>query len=66
MRERTGSIHVRGKGNKEQTVPTPKELRRKLMEYLSERTDSNPALFVSNRGAAHQRPEHPGHLEPTE
>jgi site-specific recombinase XerD len=50
VRERMGSIQVRGKGNKERTVPAPKELRRKLVEYLSERTDGNPALFVSNRG----------------
>lgn len=50
VRERSGVLRVRGKGNKERTVPVPKELRRKLMEYLGERTDDPPALFVSNRG----------------
>jgi integrase len=50
VRERSGVLRARGKGNKERTVPVPKELRRKLMEYLGERTDDHPALFVSNRG----------------
>lgn len=49
IRERTGTISVRGKGNKARTVPAPKELRRKLAEYLSERTDDYAALFISNR-----------------
>ncbi|MGX1266797.1 site-specific recombinase XerD [Rossellomorea marisflavi] len=51
LRERTGSITTKGKGNKERTIPAPKELRRKLTEYLGEREDHNPALFVSNRGS---------------
>lgn len=49
IRERTGTIQVRGKGNKARTVPVPKELRRKLAEYLNERTDGHSALFISNR-----------------
>lgn len=51
LRERTGSITTKGKGNKERTIPAPKELRRKLTEYLGEREDQNPALFISNRGS---------------
>ncbi|MFS0593197.1 tyrosine-type recombinase/integrase [Cytobacillus horneckiae] len=49
IRERTGTIQVIGKGNKSRTVPAPKELRRKLTEYLSEREDNSPVLFISNR-----------------
>lgn len=49
IRERTGTIQVRGKGNKARTVPAPKELRRKLAEYLNEREDKHSALFISNR-----------------
>ncbi|ASV70190.1 tyrosine-type recombinase/integrase [Cytobacillus kochii] len=50
IRERTGTIQVSGKGNKARTVPAPKELRRKLTEYMSEREDNHPAVFISNRG----------------
>lgn len=45
IRERTDTISVRGKGNKARTVPAPKELRRKLADYLSKRTDGHTALF---------------------
>lgn len=52
--ERTGTIQVRGKGNKARTVPAPKELRRKLAEYLGERTDDHPAVFLSKSECPHK------------
>ncbi|EGL84002.1 integrase family protein [Caldalkalibacillus thermarum TA2.A1] len=48
--ERKGSVKVVGKGNRERIVPLNKETRRALQRYLDERTDSHPALFLSNRG----------------
>lgn len=50
IKERKGSVKVIGKGNKERIVPLNKESRRALQKYLDERTDSHPALFLSNRG----------------
>ncbi|MEK4037258.1 tyrosine-type recombinase/integrase [Paenibacillus sp. FSL L8-0493] len=48
--DRKGSLVVRsGKGNKERTLPLNVEARRAIEKYLDERTDSNPALFISNR-----------------
>lgn len=48
--ERKGSLLVRqGKGNKERTIPLNAETRRAIQKSLDERTDDNPALFVSNR-----------------
>ncbi|MCR8659320.1 tyrosine-type recombinase/integrase [Paenibacillus endoradicis] len=45
-----GSLIVRlGKGNKEGTLPLNVEARRVIERYLEERTDSNPALFISSR-----------------
>ncbi|QZT33656.1 tyrosine-type recombinase/integrase [Caldalkalibacillus thermarum TA2.A1] len=48
--ERKGSVRVVGKGNRERVIPLNKEARRALQKYLDERTDSHPALFLSNRG----------------
>jgi len=46
---RSGSLKVRnGKGNVARTVPLPGEARLYLTEYLEEREDNNPALFLSN------------------
>lgn len=48
--DRKGSLVIRsGKGNKERTLPLNVEARRAIEKYLAERTDSNPALFISNR-----------------
>ncbi|OBZ18920.1 integrase [Bacillus sp. FJAT-27264] len=48
--DRKGSMLVRsGKGKKERTLPLNKEVRRAIEKYLEERTDSHPALFLSNR-----------------
>lgn len=50
VRDRKGSLLVRsGKGNKERTLPLNVEARRAMEKYLEERTDSHPALFMSNR-----------------
>jgi site-specific recombinase XerD len=50
MSERKGELTVRsGKGNKERVIPLSAEARRALVKYLEERTDSQPALFLSNR-----------------
>ncbi|WP_440960423.1 tyrosine-type recombinase/integrase [Paenibacillus nitricinens] len=47
--DRKGSMLVRsGKGNKESTLADV-EVRSAIEKYLDERTDSNPALFISNR-----------------
>jgi integrase/recombinase XerC/integrase/recombinase XerD len=47
---RKGSLLVRsGKGNKERVLPLNSEARRAIEKYLEERTDSDPALFISNR-----------------
>jgi site-specific recombinase XerD len=47
--ERKGELIVRkGKGYKERRIPLHKEARRAIQEYLNERKDSNPALFLSN------------------
>jgi site-specific recombinase XerD len=47
--ERKGELIVRqGKGYKERRIPLHKEARRAIQEYLNERNDSNPALFLSN------------------
>lgn len=48
--ERKGTIHVRsGKGNKERVLPLNPETRRAITKYMEERSDSHPALFLSNR-----------------
>ena len=48
--ERKGRLTVRrGKGNKERTIPLNAETRRAITKYLEERSDDNPALFLSNR-----------------
>ncbi|WP_262985267.1 tyrosine-type recombinase/integrase [Paenibacillus elgii] len=48
--DRKGSVVVRsGKGNKERLLPLNAEARRAIVKYLEDRTDSNPALFLSNR-----------------
>jgi integrase/recombinase XerC/integrase/recombinase XerD len=50
LSDRKGSLVVRsGKGNKERTLPLNVDARRAIENYLDERTDSNPALFISNR-----------------
>lgn len=49
--ERKGQVTViKGKGNKQRTVPLNKEARRALVKYLEERSDNEEALFLSNRG----------------
>ena len=48
--ERKGSVKVVGKGRKERVIPLNAEARRAITKYLEERSDSHPALFVSNRG----------------
>lgn len=49
--ERKGTLHVRnGKGGKERFVPIPAETRHALTEYLAQRNDKDPALFISNHG----------------
>ena len=48
--ERKGSIRVIGKGKKEREIPLNAEARRAITKYLEERSDSHPALFISNRG----------------
>ena len=47
--ERKGSLRVVGKGNKERCIPLNAEVRRAIVKYLEERSDSRPALFISNR-----------------
>jgi site-specific recombinase XerD len=50
LSDRKGSLVIRsGKGNKERTLPLNVEARRAIEKYLEERSDSNPALFISNR-----------------
>lgn len=48
--ERKGSVTVVGKGRKERVIPLNAEARRAITKYLEERSDSHPALFISNRG----------------
>lgn len=49
--DRKGMLHVRqGKGNKERYVPIPADTRRAITQYLDQRTDSMPALFLSAYG----------------
>ncbi|WP_029422777.1 tyrosine-type recombinase/integrase [Alicyclobacillus macrosporangiidus] len=51
MSERSGSVLVRnGKGNVSRKVPMFAEVRLHLRRYLEQRKDSEPALFLSNRG----------------
>ena len=51
MSDRKGTVYVRnGKGGKERTVPIPADTRRALREYLEQRNDSHPALFISQLG----------------
>ncbi|MEF7566011.1 tyrosine-type recombinase/integrase [Bacillus infantis] len=46
--ERKGSLTVRhGKGNKPRKLPLHPEVRRALRQYIDERTDEDPALFLS-------------------
>ncbi|QDX95393.1 hypothetical protein EEL30_25800 [Brevibacillus laterosporus] len=48
--ERKGERTVRtGKGNKERAIPLNAEVRRAINRYVEERSDSNDALFLSNR-----------------
>ncbi|TPG71583.1 integrase [Brevibacillus laterosporus] len=48
--ERKGELTVRtGKGNNERTIPLNAEVRRAINRYVEERSDSNDALFLSNR-----------------
>lgn len=48
--KRGGEVTIIGKGNKERSVPLPKEARLHLNRYLESRTDDLDALFVSNYG----------------
>lgn len=49
IQERSGSVKVRnGKGNLARTVPLSAEARLNLTRYLETRTDTDPALFLSN------------------
>ena len=48
--ERKGCMRVVGKGKKERVIPLNAEARRAITKYLEERSDSHPALFISNRG----------------
>ena len=51
--ERSGEVRVRSavaKGGRERAVPLAKEVRDYLQEYLSNRQDGSPALFVGQRG----------------
>lgn len=50
LSDRKGMLVVRaGKGNKERILPLNVEARRSIQKYIEERTDTHPALFVSNR-----------------
>jgi integrase len=51
--ERRGALHIRAeiaKGGRERVVPLPKDARDYLKEYLAERKDGDPALFLGQRG----------------
>ncbi|WP_346200042.1 tyrosine-type recombinase/integrase [Caldifermentibacillus hisashii] len=51
MSDRKGTVHVRnGKGGKERYVPIPADTRRAIKQYLAQRTDDKPALFLSQLG----------------
>jgi site-specific recombinase XerD len=53
LTERRGALHIRpeiAKGGREREVPLPKGARDYLREYLAERRDAHPALFVGQRG----------------
>jgi site-specific recombinase XerD len=54
IRERQGKVHIRGKGNKERSVPLNATARRALQAYLDEReeTQTQDAVFLSDTGAA--------------
>ena len=45
-----GKLKFIGKGGKYREVPFDKTLASKLNDYLADRTDDNPALFITNRG----------------
>lgn len=47
--DRKGTVRIVGKGNKERVIPLNADARRAITKYLEERTDSNEALFLSNR-----------------
>ncbi|OZM56881.1 integrase [Lottiidibacillus patelloidae] len=47
---RKGNAKIIGKGNRERDIPLNSEARRTITRYLEERTDSEIALFLSNRG----------------
>ncbi|UOR14179.1 MULTISPECIES: tyrosine-type recombinase/integrase [Halobacillus] len=47
--ERKGEVRVIGKGNRERIIPLNVEVRRALTDYLDQRGDNQPALFLSSR-----------------
>lgn len=49
MSDRSGSLSVVGKGNKEREIPLHPEVRRALKKYLDSRIDDIPYLFVSSQ-----------------
>ncbi len=54
IRERQGKVHIRGKGNKERSVPLNATARRALQAYLNEREEpgTQDPVFLSDTGAA--------------
>ncbi|MBD8028605.1 tyrosine-type recombinase/integrase [Ureibacillus sp. Re31] len=50
LNERSGHVTVIGKGNKERTVPLNAEARKAINDYLKQRVDNEPALFLSSLG----------------
>jgi site-specific recombinase XerD len=54
IRERQGTVHIRGKGNKERDVPLNTTARRALQAYLDERgeTGLHDPVFLADTGAA--------------
>lgn len=51
LNERSGTLHVRdGKGGKERHVSIPADTRRALTAYFAQRTDNEPAAFLSSLG----------------
>ncbi len=50
IRERKGSVNVRGKGRKQRTIPLNKNVRRSLHDWLEVREAEHQNLFASNKG----------------